>query len=118
MIRKVILVSIFSAFACTAIGATKLYQTTVVQTSLSAAVAGGCKVKLAKAPSDHGLICDGYWVHFSCNGAFNSQTEGYQKFQAAQLGLISGTPVKIKVDDDNEKKVNGVCYSGRIDNLP
>jgi len=93
------------------------YKTRIIETSLLEAERGGCMVRPAIAPSKYGLACDYPWVHFSCNGAINSSGEGLAKLSAAQLALISGTEVKIKVDDDPGKKIKGYCYAPRIDNL-
>ena len=112
------LILLVALCASTAMSATKLYKTRILQTSLNEPADGGCAVKLAKPPSEAGLVCDGPWVHFSCNGDINSQAEGYQKFQAGQLSLISGTAVKVRIDDDEEKKIGGNCYADRIDNFP
>lgn len=117
MAIRLITALIGASLACTAMGEMKFYQTRILQTASLQAERGGCMAKLANPPSEYGLLCDGAWVHFSCNGAINSQTEGLSKLEAAQLGLVTGSSVKIQVDDSIEKKIWNNCYAPRIDNL-
>ncbi|MEP6358191.1 MAG: hypothetical protein ABJ084_03910 [Halioglobus sp.] len=67
-------------------------------------------------PQAKGLDCKANWVSFSCSGDFNSKEIGYQKLEAAQLAMMTGTMVSIRIDDS--KKHNGYCFAQRIDNLP
>lgn len=114
---KAICLAALSVVSLAAAGETADYKTQIVQTATQEESRGGCWAKLAQAPSTKGLVCGDAWVHFSCNGTINSQTEGYAKLSAAQLALISGTSVKIWVTDDTAKKIAGKCYATRIDNF-
>ena len=117
MFNKIVITLIACLVATAAMGTTKNYKTKVLQTAVIEIERGGCMVKLAKAPAEVGLVCDGPWVHFSCDGSINSQSEGYQKLEAAQLALVTGSSIKIKIDDDEGKIIDGHCYASRIDNF-
>jgi len=53
------------------------------------------------------------WVTFSCSGDFNSKSQGNLKFQNAQLAMVTGKNVVLRID--NSKKHNGYCFAHRID---
>lgn len=111
------LIAVSLLAANTSMGATSFFKTGVSQTSALEESLGGCHAKLEVLPSEKGLVCNGPWVHFSCNGAINSREEGVMKYSAAQLALISGTPIRIRVDDDPAKMINGKCYAVRVENM-
>ena len=76
---------------------------------------GGCMAKVSPAPSAQaGVSCGTDWVSFSCDGTFNSKSQGATKFSAAQLAYVTGGNVKLVVQDQN--KHNGHCFARRIDN--
>lgn len=76
---------------------------------------GGCMAQLETPPSTSGLICKDSWVTFSCTGEFNSKSQAAIKVSAAQLALVTQTPLYIQVDDT--KKHNGYCFAPRVDNF-
>lgn len=75
---------------------------------------GGCMAALSPAPSTSGLSCPDPWVTFSCTGDFNPKSVGAAKLAHAQLALVAGTQVVVKLDD--ARKHNSYCYATRIDN--
>ena len=75
---------------------------------------GGCMAFLKPGAATTGLDCPGSWVTFSCLGDFNPKSVGNQKLSAAQLALVSGTQLIVKIDDT--RKHNGWCYATRVDN--
>ena len=77
---------------------------------------GGCMAKVDPPPSDQGGVnCATDWVTFSCDGTFNSKSQGNSKYSAAQLAYVTGNGVKLVVQDQN--KHNSHCFARRIDNL-
>ena len=87
----------------------------VTRTLIDDTYFGGCMIVLLPGPETLGLNCPAVWVTLNCSGDYNSKEVGYQKLQAAQLALVTGTTVHVWVDDT--KKHNGYCYARRIDNL-
>jgi hypothetical protein len=74
---------------------------------------GGCMANLGRFLESTDLTCRDVWVSFSCSGDFNSSSFGFKKFQAAQLALITGKRIRVKLND--AKTHNGYCYAERID---
>lgn len=76
---------------------------------------GGCMAKVSPAPSAQaGVNCGTDWVTFSCDGTYNSKSQGATKFSAAQLAYVTGGSVKLVVQD--QSKHNSHCFARRIDN--
>lgn len=114
MLRPILgVLSIFIAMS--AVGADRLYKATVSRTLIDDRYYGGCMALVSPAPSTVGLNCPHSWVSFSCSGDFNAKSVGNQKFAAAQLALVTGTPIYIHIEDN--KKHNSFCFAYRIDNL-
>ena len=92
---------------------------TVVSVLQDATNYGGCMARLSGG--NGALTALGYscpedpMVTFDCKGVLgsSSKADGTRNFSAAQLALVSGSTVRLVVDDT--KKINGFCYSRRID---
>ena len=85
----------------------------VVRVLLQEGSYGNCMASLLPDISSTGLDCPANWVTFSCSGDYNSKSMGNQKLQAAQLSLVTGNTVRLKVNDS--KLINGRCFAERID---
>ena len=102
-------------FSASSYSASEFLTASVSKTLIDDSDYGGCMAKLSPIPSSVGLNCGSSgWVTFSCTGDFNAKEVGNQKFEAAQLAMITGTRVLVRVFDT--KKHNGYCYASRIDN--
>lgn len=55
------------------------------------------------------------WVTFACDGTYGTKSLNIARFSQAQLALVTGNEVVIYADDS--KKINGHCYSPRLDVL-
>ena len=77
---------------------------------------GGCMAKVNPPPSDQGgVTCSTDWVTFSCDGTYNSKSQGANKMAAAQLAYVTGGQVKLVVQDQYQH--NSHCFARRIDNV-
>lgn len=84
----------------------------VVRTLVDSEFYGGCMMQVDVAlPLPN---CRNYWLSFSCTGDFNPPEVGYRKLDAAQLALVTKTPVSVIMEDN--KLHNGFCFARRIDN--
>ena len=114
MLRAIILF-IATTTSGFALSATGVLVSKVEQIFVDSVNYGECMALVNPGPeSISGPSCSPYWVTFSCSGDFNSKSAGSNKFQSAQLGLITGKNVRILFDDT--KKHNGYCFAQRIDN--
>ena len=62
---------------------------------------------------DVGLDCPSSWVSFSCTGDFATKDSASRSFDMAQIALLTGATVHLRVDDT--KKHNQYCFASRID---
>ncbi|MEP6388491.1 MAG: hypothetical protein ABJ056_01095 [Halioglobus sp.] len=115
MLRPILALLAIS-FGSSAFAGNAYYSATVTKTLVDDVAYGSCMALVSPFPETKGLDCKAGWVSFSCSGDFNSKEIGYQKLEAAQLAMMTGTKVGIRVDDS--KKHNGYCFAQRIDNLP
>ena len=71
---------------------------------------GNCMAFLGKVPA--GVNCVGAgstgWVTFSCDGTFNSKSDGRLKYDSALAAYALGKGLEVTVDDT--KKHNGYCF--------
>ena len=79
---------------------------------------GSCMALISAMPP--GVSCSSPsgavgWVTFACDGTYGNKTANNQRFSQAHLSLVTGNEVVVYVDDS--KKINGHCYSNRIDVL-
>lgn len=102
------------AISPSAFSEVKYFKADVVKTMIHEQEFGQCMAMINPSPDQHGLDCKKNWVTFSCSGDFNLAETGFQKLSAAQLGLLSGDPIFVQVDD--YRKHNGYCYALRVDN--
>ena len=92
---------------------------TIVSVLQDATNYGGCMARLSGGNgtlTDLGYSCPADpMVTFDCKGVLpdSSKSDGLRNFSAAQLALVSGSTVRLVIDDT--KKINGFCYSRRID---
>jgi len=91
------------------------HTATVTRTLVQEGAFGNCMALVSPGLAATGLNCPSGWVSFSCSGDFNSKEVGNQKMEAAQLALVTGYSVRLKLND--AKKHNTYCYAERIDNL-
>ena len=65
-------------------------------------------------PSSYQTVdCKGVFVTFDCTGDFTTSRDSQAKLGSAQLALITGSSLLIRVND--AKKHNGFCYAERVD---
>ena len=77
---------------------------------------GQCMVLLTVAPSDLGLNCGtSKFVSLGCDGANGPKSAAAAKFGSAQLAFVTQQSVRVFVDDDPAKKIDGYCYGQRVD---
>ena len=113
--RKLIGVALVSLlFIETSMASTSYMNAKVTQTLIDEQNFGLCMARLNPGPESTGLNCPAFpYITFSCSGDYSSKSIADQKFQQAQLALVTGLTVKILVDDS--QKHNGYCYAKRID---
>ena len=76
---------------------------------------GGCMAYLANPINTFGNSpnCPDYWVSFSCDGTYTTQSEAQMMYDQAQLAFINNYRVYVVVDDT--KLENGYCTAIRLD---
>lgn len=74
-----------------------------------------CMAFLSVPIANSGANCAGSWVSVGCSGAFGSKSNATSRLSALQLAYVTGTDVRVFVDDT--RKANGSCYATRVDNL-
>lgn len=91
---------------------------TIVSTLQDKELYGGCMARLSGGGGT--LTSLGYncpsdpYVTFDCKGLLGgTKADGLRNFDAAQLAMVSGARIQIAIDDT--KKINGFCYSRRVD---
>ena len=77
---------------------------------------GQCMALVSKIPP--GVSCSSPggqvgWVTFACDGTFGSKSANLARFSNVQLAFVTGGQVVVYADDS--KKLNGHCYSPRVD---
>ena len=75
---------------------------------------GGCMANISPGPETVLAGCGNYYITFSCDGTFNSKSQGSLKLNGAQLAYAAGKKVYVTIDDT--KKHNGYCFASRLDN--
>lgn len=74
---------------------------------------GGCIAELSKDIATVLPSCPRNLVTFSCTGELgNSRALANSNFQTAQLALVTGYDVRVRIRDN--QTVNGFCYSDEI----
>lgn len=75
----------------------------------------GCMVSLTTDPQSKLPGCGAQWVTLDCLKAFpeSSGSIATNKLSQAQLALITGRSVRVRVTDT--RKANGYCFAQRID---
>lgn len=69
---------------------------------------GGCMAKLSANPRNELPSCSDDWVTFSCSGEFTDNVRAYRMFDQAQLALVTGKTVILKITD--AQKHDGFCF--------
>jgi len=72
---------------------------------------GGCLVNI---DANYGrLNCSQAYISMDCAGVVDGNTKaaGQRRFDVAMLGMMTGTPIKVKIFDN--VKINGYCYADR-----
>jgi len=109
---------LFSASSAAAPGF--VIETTIIGTLQDSTLFGGCMARLSTDIQASGFSCGADpLVSFDCLGKIASKGAGTTNFSAAQLAYVTGNKLNIYVDDTDatKNKLNGFCYSGRIDML-
>lgn len=82
---------------------------------------GGCAAVISPGPETVAATCADNWVTFDCFGNFASvgstKSGARDKLAAAQLALVAGKQVIIRIDPD--VTANGAtCYAVTVQNMP
>ena len=92
---------------------------TIVSVLQDTQLYGGCMARLSGGSgtiSALGYDCPADpMVTFDCKGDLPDtvKSDSMRNFSAAQLAMVSGSQVRIHIDDTT--KINGFCYSRRVD---
>jgi len=89
------------------------FETFVQRTLSDVENFGGCMAKVTDRLIDYGVDCKASWVSFSCTGDFTSKDVAKRNFESAQIAMLTGAKVYLKVDDS--RRHNGYCFVQRID---
>lgn len=75
----------------------------------------GCMVSLSTDPQSKVANCGAEWVTLDCLKNFpeSSGSIATNKLSQAQLALVTGRSVRVRVTDT--RKANGYCFAQRID---
>jgi hypothetical protein len=73
---------------------------------------GGCLVDIDANYSR--LNCSQKYISMDCAGVVegNTKAAGQRRFDVALLGMMTNTPIKVKIFDN--VKINGYCYADRV----
>lgn len=116
---KHVAVAVAVAIWCLALpsyGATQLLaDVTVTRITTDASSYAGCLARINVNPADSLPACGDNHVTMGCDGTLGvSKATAAQLFSAMQLALVTGNPMRIRVDDS--KIANGFCMATRVDN--
>ena len=114
--KKLLMTLSLLAIANVGFAAVEKVNTNIVQVMSDGTRFGGCMANLADSPSDTGLDCTTNWVSFSCSGDFNPKDVANRNFDMAQIALMTGARVALRVDDT--LKHNGRCFVRQIQLFP
>ena len=112
--RNLLSISLSILVSSSALGAQSAWNTTVTKILVEDGKYGGCMVYLASGPADQGLDCPATpAVTMDCEGNTRGKTIGNVMLGQAQLALVAGNTVRVKVIDTT--KINSYCLATRID---
>ena len=109
------LIAILAITSALTVNAARITVTDTVVTRIltTSEVYGTCMAQLSKTLANSGLDCPSSWVTFACDGAFEQKKDvAYKMFEAAQMSLLLGTRLNVRVDDF--KKINGYCVADEV----
>jgi len=98
--RKIICVFSCCVMSLVANAGVATWKTTVTDVMVDSTEYGGCMAKLSSGPADNGLpTCNNNWVSMDCFANFYSKSDSANKLSVAQLGYVTGKPVRLRVRD-------------------
>ena len=97
---------------------TSTFNATVLQLQADSTDFGGCMVKITPSPTTKLANCKENWVSMSCDGTYLSKTDAQRLYTAAQAALLTGTGVRVRINDAFQfNGLNpGYCLLERVDN--
>ena len=116
MYRSLAILGCFLSMAAGSVVAAEAYHFGTVRSLLvQEGRFGDCMALISPSPDSSLATCKTDWVTFSCSGDFNSRSGGQNKFNQAQLAMVTGNRVLVVIEDT--KLHNGYCWANRIDVL-
>lgn len=112
--RNSILAMVLILFVSPSYGERKYFLAHVDRVLIDSTNFGGCMARLSPSPQAFLPNCKPDWVTFGCDGVLMPKDMAYHLYSAAQLGLVTGIPIEVQVND--AKRHNGYCLAERVDN--